>query len=118
LLCTKLYITKFFKCSIGVVGIGFFRAILQTCKEKNVSKRHELFTKVANVYYSYRKFPYEGHAVSDYEARVQQNFAAWLSRLGFYEWARSLFLGDSVRLTPIARGSIVGNLGIGATWNE
>jgi hypothetical protein len=50
-----------------------------------VSKRHELFTKVANVYYSYRKFPYEGHAVSDYEARVQQNFAAWLSRLGFYE---------------------------------
>jgi hypothetical protein len=67
---------------IDYIVMTLFRG---TSKEKNVSKRHELFTKVANVYYSYRKFPYEGHAVSDYEARVQQNFAAWLSRLGFYE---------------------------------
>jgi serine/threonine protein kinase len=61
-----------FECSVGVVGTVFWRApeILQTCKEKNLSERPEIFTKQADIY-SYRmkcyeilteKLPFEGHS--------------------------------------------------------
>jgi hypothetical protein len=66
-----------FECSVGVVGTGFWRApeILQACKEKNVSKKPEIFTKQADVY-SYGmtcyeiltgKLPFEGHSPRDYD---------------------------------------------------
>jgi hypothetical protein len=66
-----------FECSVGVVGTGFWRApeILQACKDKNVSKRPEIFTKQADVY-SYGmtcyeiltgKLPFEGHSQRDYD---------------------------------------------------
>ncbi|KAG0615550.1 hypothetical protein M758_5G050000 [Ceratodon purpureus] len=49
-----------FESSIGVIGTGFFRApeILEACREKNVSKRPELFTQAADIY-SYGMLCYE-----------------------------------------------------------
>lgn len=49
-----------FECSVGVVGTGFWRApeILQACKEKNVHKRLELFTRASDAY-SYGMTCYE-----------------------------------------------------------
>jgi hypothetical protein len=40
-----------FKCSIGIVGTGFWRAlkILQACKDRIVRYKHELFTKEAKI---------------------------------------------------------------------
>jgi hypothetical protein len=66
-----------FECSVGVVGTGFWRApeILQACKDKNVSKRPDIFTKQADVY-SYGmtcyeiltgKLPFEGRPVWDFD---------------------------------------------------
>jgi serine/threonine protein kinase len=66
-----------FECSIGVVGTGFWRApeILQACKDKNVFKSPEIFTKQADVY-SYGmtcyeiltgKLPFEGRSMRDYD---------------------------------------------------
>jgi serine/threonine protein kinase len=49
-----------FECSVGVVGTGYWRApeILQACKDKNVHKRPELFTREADAY-SYGMTCYE-----------------------------------------------------------
>jgi serine/threonine protein kinase len=49
-----------YECSVGVVGTGFWRApeILQACREKNVNKRPELFTRAADAY-SYGMTCYE-----------------------------------------------------------
>jgi serine/threonine protein kinase len=66
-----------FECSIGVVGTGFWRApeILQACKDKNVFKSPEIFTKQADIY-SYGmtcyeiltgKLPFEGRSMRDYD---------------------------------------------------
>ena len=40
-----------FECSIGVVGMRFWRAleILEACKDNNVSERLEIFTKQGDV---------------------------------------------------------------------
>ncbi|KAG0599014.1 hypothetical protein M758_12G120200 [Ceratodon purpureus] len=49
-----------FESSVGVVGTGFWRApeILEACKERNVSKRPELFSESADAY-SYGMTCYE-----------------------------------------------------------
>ncbi|KAG0554633.1 hypothetical protein KC19_12G106900 [Ceratodon purpureus] len=49
-----------FESSVGVVGTGFWRApeILQACRERNVNKRLELFSKSADAY-SYGMTCYE-----------------------------------------------------------
>jgi len=72
----RLYVADF-ECSIGVVGIGFFRApeILQAFKNKVVNERPDLFTNASNVY-SYGmvcyeiltgKLPFEGHPTYDFD---------------------------------------------------
>ncbi|KAG0599017.1 hypothetical protein M758_12G120500 [Ceratodon purpureus] len=64
-----------FESSVGVLGTGFWRApdILQACKERNVSKRPELFSKLADAY-SYGmtcyevltgRFPFQDHPLSE-----------------------------------------------------
>ena len=64
------------ECSVGIVGIGFFRApeILQALKDKVVNKKSNPYTKEANVY-SYQmmcykilteKLSYEGHCIDNY----------------------------------------------------
>ncbi|KAG0598899.1 hypothetical protein M758_12G110200 [Ceratodon purpureus] len=63
-----------FESSVGVVGTGFWRApeILQACRERNVNKRPELFSKSADAY-SYAmtcyevltgRVPFEDHPLS------------------------------------------------------
>lgn len=63
-----------FECSIGVIGSGFWRdpQILHACRERNASRRPELFTRAADVY-SYAmtcyeiltgKLPFEGEVVT------------------------------------------------------
>jgi hypothetical protein len=49
-----------YECSVGVVGMGFFRApeILQACKDKMVSKKPEVFLRAADAY-SFRMTCYE-----------------------------------------------------------
>ncbi|KAG0554771.1 hypothetical protein KC19_12G117400 [Ceratodon purpureus] len=64
-----------FESSVGVVGTGFWRApeILEACRERNVSKRPELFSKSADAY-SYGmtyyevltgRFPFQDHPLSE-----------------------------------------------------
>ncbi|KAG0587645.1 hypothetical protein KC19_2G180100 [Ceratodon purpureus] len=49
-----------YESSVGVIGTGFWRAleILQACRERNVNKRPELFSKLADAY-SYGMTCYE-----------------------------------------------------------
>ena len=69
-----------FECSVGVVGIGFWRApeILQALKDKSIQLK--LFTKQADVY-SYAmtcyeiltgEFPFQGHKTNDYDLVLKQ----------------------------------------------
>ena len=71
------YIVADFESSIGVVGMGFFRApeILQACKEGNVNQRPVLLTKEVDIYgYGMTcyeiltgKLPFEDHSSIDYD---------------------------------------------------
>jgi serine/threonine protein kinase len=64
-----------YECSIGVVGIGFFRApeILQACKDRMTSKNPKVFPKVVDSYsfgmtcYEVLtgKLPFEDHPLKD-----------------------------------------------------
>ncbi|KAG0586750.1 hypothetical protein KC19_2G114200 [Ceratodon purpureus] len=66
-----------FECSIGVIGIGFWRApeILQAIKDKKVHERVEVFSREADVYaYGMTcyeiltgKLPFENHPLRDYD---------------------------------------------------
>ncbi|KAG0554775.1 hypothetical protein KC19_12G117800 [Ceratodon purpureus] len=67
-----------FESSVGVVGTGFWRApeILEACKERNVSKRPELFSESADAY-SYGmtcyevltgRFPFQDHPLSEQQS--------------------------------------------------
>ena len=66
-----------YECSVGVIGIGFFKApeILQACKDGKLGERLEVFSKAADVYgygmvcyeVSTRKLPFGGHCGNDYD---------------------------------------------------
>jgi serine/threonine protein kinase len=65
-----------YECSVGVIGMGFFRApeILQACKDRNVSQKPEVFSKATDVdgygMICYEiltgKLLFEHHLTSDY----------------------------------------------------
>jgi serine/threonine protein kinase len=101
-----------YEFSLGVVGSGFWRApeILQAVKDKNVSRRPELFSRAVDVYgYAMTcyevltgEIPFEGRATQDYDAVIN----GLRPELPKYvdDWAREL-LSKCWHSDPAARPS-------------
>ncbi|KAG0588634.1 hypothetical protein KC19_2G257800 [Ceratodon purpureus] len=109
-----------YKCSIGVVGTGLFRApeILEACRDKSVSKRPELFTMASDVYSNgmtcYEiltgKLPFDGHlerehidvVISGKQPEVPEYVDEWIHKLlsdcWEYDSSKRPSLGEIVNL--------------------